>query len=527
MGGIGKTVLAAALIHDPAIRENFVYGVAWLTFGRGTPVLAKAAELVAAITGQSTRFDSISAARGQLGQLTQDLALFVVLDDVWEPEAVDPFTGLGPRCRVLITTRDARVLARANATRQDVGLLTEAAAREFIAAASGLPNSDALPQQVDAIIGHCGRLPLALAAAGALIQTGTYSWSETLQALEVGATEEFDTSWLPDAQQQTLAVVLRVSVDSLPAEARECFLACAAFREDADIPEAALACLWSDIISNQRLAKRMCDELESRSLLIRDTQHRYRIHDLYVAFLHHAAKPLPARHAKLIQRYREACSARWDACPDDDYILKNLPWHLQQARQLEELRGLLFHFPWIAHKLIHTNADALIRDYDLLHDDQEAAVLAAAIGLSAHVLAREPRQLARQLQGRLVPAHGAMIKRLLDAVMPSCSLAPEFAPYLTPLGPNFAASRGIQARSTPSRCCRTDVVLSPLPMTRRCGSGTWRQEQSCAASRGTHARSTMSWCCKRAAGPFLPLMIGGCGCGTSRPGLSCATSRSV
>ena len=99
MGGIGKTVLATALARDPSLPADFPYGVAWLTFGRrDADPLTKAAEFANAISGQATRFNSVSAARGQLGELTQDLALLVVLDDVWEPDAADPFTGLGARC---------------------------------------------------------------------------------------------------------------------------------------------------------------------------------------------------------------------------------------------------------------------------------------------------------------------------------------------------------------------------------------------------------------------------------------------
>ena len=168
MGGIGKTVLATALARDPSIHADFPYGVAWISFGRDALGRTRAAELAAAITGQSVHFESVSAARGQLGQLTQDLALLVVLDDIWEPEAADAFTGLGPKCRVLITTRDARVLTRANAARHDVGLLTPPAARAFLAAATALPYAAALPPEADAIICHCGHLPLALAAESAV-----------------------------------------------------------------------------------------------------------------------------------------------------------------------------------------------------------------------------------------------------------------------------------------------------------------------------------------------------------------------
>ena len=169
MGGIGKTVLAVALARDPSVRTKFTYGVTWLTFGRDALPLAKAAELATAITGRTIRFESVGAARGQLGEITKNLALLVVLDDVWEPEATDPFAGLGPKCRVLVTTRDARVLARMNANRHDLGLLTHASARDLLAAATELPGADVLPPEADAIIHHCGHLPLALAAAGGLL----------------------------------------------------------------------------------------------------------------------------------------------------------------------------------------------------------------------------------------------------------------------------------------------------------------------------------------------------------------------
>jgi WD40 repeat protein len=464
MGGIGKTVIATALARDEVIRAKFPYGVVWLTFGRDAPPLTKAAELAATITRRTTRFGSVDAARGQLGELTRERALLVILDDVWEPEAADPFTVLGPACRVLVTTRDVRVLTRMRANRHDVGLFKSAAAREFLASASGLSDVRVLPPEVDAIIRHCGYLPLALAAVGALIQTGTYSWADALQALEEGATQEFDTSWLSDPAQRNIAIVLRISVESLSPVAHSCFLACTAFRDDADIPEAALLRRWSDIVANHRLAKRMADELEGRSLLIRyepdapkvisavssntneqlatgiatgqEEGRRYRIHDLYVDYLRHAASPLAEQHANLLACYRRTCPSGWDTCPDDGYIIRHLPWHMREAGQAAEMRDLLFQFGWLQHKLKHTNVNALISDYTLLPDDQEAATLAAALSLSANALFSDKGQLACQLQGRLVPASGPTIARVLDGIRSLSGFAPERVPYLKP--PNAA-----------------------------------------------------------------------------------------
>ena len=40
MGGVGKTVLAAALIHDPEVRSAFPYGIVWLNCGREADAMA-------------------------------------------------------------------------------------------------------------------------------------------------------------------------------------------------------------------------------------------------------------------------------------------------------------------------------------------------------------------------------------------------------------------------------------------------------------------------------------------------------
>lgn len=87
MGGIGKTVLATALVHDIRVRTAFSDGIVWLTFGRQASTLAKAADLASALTGMNTSFATLAEARGQLGLYTAQRRLLVMLDDVWEPEA--------------------------------------------------------------------------------------------------------------------------------------------------------------------------------------------------------------------------------------------------------------------------------------------------------------------------------------------------------------------------------------------------------------------------------------------------------
>jgi hypothetical protein len=433
MGGIGKTVLATALVHDAHLRDAFPDGVIWLTFGRQTSALSKATELALALTGTRPSFESLAEARGQLGLYTAGKRLLVVLDDVWEPGVADPFTGLGPACRVLVTTRDARVLERIQAERHEIGLLEPEAARVFLAEASGL-TAGALPPDADQIIHECGRLPLALAAVGALIRHATYTWSDALNALREAALGELETpaSWLSDAEQRSVAAVLEVSVRALSGDVRTCFLACAAFREDVDIPEATLLRLWTEFAGSERQGKRVAQALVDRSLIRRDEQHRYRIHDLYLDYLRVAGAPLEARHRTLLETYHRYCKGSWADGPDDGYFFQHLGWHLVQAGAAEELTCLLFNLAWLKRKSESAGIEGLISDTQLVQHNHEVAQLGAVLRRSAHV-AIDCTQLEPLLYGRLLPTDGPRISELLDCIRREWSgtLVPMRGGYLT------------------------------------------------------------------------------------------------
>jgi len=432
MGGIGKTVLATALVQDPVLRNAFPHGIAWIRIGRNVSVLAKAAELAFALTGGAISFAGVPEARGQLGLFTAEKRLLVVLDDVWEPGAVDPFTGLGAGCRLLITSRDLRVLQRAQADTHRLDLLDLPSARAFLAEATGL-SSARLPPEADEIIRHSGRLPLALAAIGTLIRQRTYPWQDALAALREGAVEELDTSWLPDPEQPNLAVVLKLSVDALSDDVRDCFLACAAFHEDVDIPEAALLRLWSSYVPIERRRRVIAREMADRSLVQRDDQHRYRIHDLYMDYLRHIAAPLAPRHRYLIERYHDACPDGWAGCPDDGYCIQYITWHLREADEHAVLKALLFDPAWIQRKLKSAGLQSLLNDCTLLTDDHEAARLAAALTLSAHLLGANPDLVTVQLCGLLVEEDGPSIAGLLNSLRrtEAATLLPIRGGYLT------------------------------------------------------------------------------------------------
>ena len=66
MGGIGKTVLAAALAHDWEVRQAFPDGIYWLTIGQKPDVLALQNQLLRQLTGSKETLTAEQKAKDTL-----------------------------------------------------------------------------------------------------------------------------------------------------------------------------------------------------------------------------------------------------------------------------------------------------------------------------------------------------------------------------------------------------------------------------------------------------------------------------
>ena len=187
MGGIGKTVLAIDLVNDDEVRRAFPDGIFWLTLGQTIEPLRLQGELAAYVAGEAKAFATVNEARDQLRQLFDGKSCLLVLDDLWRLQDAEPFDVLGPRSRLLITTRDADLLVALGARELPLDLLSEDLALELLASWSGRPRAE-LPEAARKVVANCGYLPLALALAGARVQGGT-SWEDVLSALENGRLE--------------------------------------------------------------------------------------------------------------------------------------------------------------------------------------------------------------------------------------------------------------------------------------------------------------------------------------------------
>jgi len=111
----------------------------------------------------------------------KDRAVLLVLDDLWQAADAQAFDVLGPRCRAVVTTRDAGLITTLGGTQHQVQLLDERQALNLLAQWAEKPE-DAMPAAAREVMAECGRLPLALAICGAMVRDGD-SWEEVRDAL--------------------------------------------------------------------------------------------------------------------------------------------------------------------------------------------------------------------------------------------------------------------------------------------------------------------------------------------------------
>ncbi|MGB4651603.1 NB-ARC domain-containing protein [Methanothrix sp.] len=433
MGGIGKSVLAAAAARDEEVQRYFSDGIFWVTLGTEPKITQKQAELARMIDCQPYAFESTAEGRIALGRLLAGKACLVILDDVWSSSDVKELIGdLGPKGRMLITTRDGRIITALAAIEYPLGLLKEEDSRELLASWAGLDQAQ-LPSQAAEVIDQCGRLPLALALCGAQIRDGV-SWSDLLEALK-----EADLKFL-DHEERSVMKSLKVSVDRLSEEERECYLLLAVFPPDETIPEAAILTLWAHARKlDEKNGRRLLAVLDRRSLLKRDIDDissAIEIHDLLHDFLRASCSDLQALHDLILDAYRPA-GGGWPSGPNDGYFFQHLVYHLTQAQRSEEISPLLLDFDWIEAKLQATDVPSLLSDYDRADSDEDLSLIQGAIRLSAHVLSRNPEQLPGQLTGRLL---GIQIRSLESLIMQIPNRITY--PWLRPLAGSLASPGG-------------------------------------------------------------------------------------
>jgi WD40 repeat protein len=466
MGGVGKSVLAAAFARAISTRRVMEDGILWLSAGQDATrqtLLDNMKAIGTACGGVASEYLDEMSARRHLPKVLENKTCLIILDDVWSIEQVEPFRdAIGPRCRLLITTREGSLVTALDAQEQGVDVLSDRQALALLADWSGHAQ-EALPETTRQVATECGNLPLALALCGAMARDGT-PWADLLDALREADLTYIEAN-LPRYAYPNVLGALRVSVDMLGRDdqtAVGCYHDLAVFPTNASVPEAALLNLWCrEREISGRSSRKVLTNLSHKALLTvqgNSPDRQVSLHPLQHDYLRAVAgERISTLHSNLIEAYRSQCAGVWHEGRDDGYFFQNILWHMHERGTSDDIRQLLFDPLWLRRKLAVSGVGELIRDCEYLPNDQEVIQLSRALRLSFHVLDQQPGQLWAQLCGRLTKDVGPCVAGLLSIAR--MNSAPS---TMLPITDGFLDRPGATIHVFPSRGAAL-LAISALP----------------------------------------------------------------
>lgn len=377
MGGLGKSVLAAAVAHDEKVRAAFPDGIFWLRFRQhldNAYLLEHQKELLH-ILAPCQEPKSLVHGENLLNLALQDKRCLFIADDLWDSKHLRHFNVKSSGCRFLLTTRNAEVIKKTGARRCELGLLSDTQARELLAQCSGYTEND-LPDEAAEILHECGRLPLAVAAVGSMVRDEPAEyWRLVLQRLQNARIDKIPADFNDNYDYENLFKVFQVSVEALPKEVQELYKTLAVFHEDELIPLSVLQLYWKYCGSEEHESLVVVSMLVKRSLLTRLDDNLYSLHDLLRDYLMlQSDGDISKLHKQLLEAYNEEYPGGWHTIP---YIYIEKNYSFTQKGYTHFCMAWYYHArevndPVYAAKI----ADDLIRNQPLL----EMACLKLALG---------------------------------------------------------------------------------------------------------------------------------------------------
>ena len=301
MGGVGKTALAVRAAHRLASR--FPDGQLFLDlygFTQGAVPRDPGDALAALLAALGIPPQQIPAELGARAAFYRDrlagTRTLIVLDNAVDEAQVAPLLPASESCLVLVTSRK-RFKALDDALPLPLDVLAPGEAVTLLRKAARLgedPGNEALLEQAAEL---CGRLPLALLIAGALLRTGGKAWnlSVLIERLTVRPSGHELAGFTDDTR--SVQAVFDLSYQHLPEDLRRLFRLIGLLPGPEFDAYAAAALLESDPETAGRSLQRLVDH----SLLTSISPGRYRPHDLIRAHARTLAAldPEPERQAAL------------------------------------------------------------------------------------------------------------------------------------------------------------------------------------------------------------------------------------
>jgi len=401
MGGIGKTVLAAALARDMDVRRRFVDGVVWLEVGIEPKPMELYKRLATALGEPHAYQENAAAWDAYLSERLRDKSCLLVLDDVWQQREAERFVQvLGEDCQLLLTTRDSRLIDGLGAEGYQVGMLDEDQSLQLLAQWAKV-HVEMLPPEAKAVVKECGQLPLALELAGAQVGQGN-SWADVLMALQKANLKFFEHP------HGSIYKAITTSIQVLEPEKQEAYRDLGMVAPDVKISEAALVKLWGRKGKQPEYRLRQwLTELAQRALVFVEGTSPERwvaLHDVQQKYLQEQLPDRVRVHREFLASYAGG-RFPWTGAEveGERYLYQQAAYHFREAGEEEAFAELLGDFDWLQQKLDATDIEQLLQDFGQVGEkDRFLSRLEKTLHLSAHILNQHKHQLAHQLWGRLL-----------------------------------------------------------------------------------------------------------------------------
>ncbi len=286
MAGVGKTTLAVHWAHQVA--DGFPDGQLYVNLrgfeasGRPMDPAEALGRFLSALGVPSAEMPNTMEARSALfREQSSSRKLIVVLDNARDAEQVRPLLPASAGCLTIITSRNqlSGLVATEGASRISLDVWSRSEALAALAARMGDERCRAEPEAASRLVELCGFLPLAVAVVGAQLRAAPG------MALSLAVQELLET--LPrldalsgDDQQVDVRAVFSWSYQALTTEKARFFRLLAVHPGPAVSVEAAASLAAVEMPT----ARRHLRDLVSTSLLSRDADGRYVMHDLVRAY---------------------------------------------------------------------------------------------------------------------------------------------------------------------------------------------------------------------------------------------------
>lgn len=284
VAGIGKTVLASAIVRDNKVRRIFSDGIYWFAMDQTPDILAQQNQLARDLNLSNLNIRSIDDGRSMLSHTVQARRILLILDDVVRREQIEAFDIVGDNGRLLIITRDSNVLA-------DIGIEpfrmegpSEEEALQMLALSSGTSGPVELRPEAVEVARAGDFLPSYLAMIGTLFKNKPDAWNLVLNNLRSNAISEL-LSKFPEFPNRGMLFAIFSTLQSIDEGLRSRFMSLAVFVKEKllEIPLAAIAGLWE---MEESQAESFLDDLVATGLLQFDSDKRIvRLHELIGAYL--------------------------------------------------------------------------------------------------------------------------------------------------------------------------------------------------------------------------------------------------